>query len=213
MNPSVARHDTPDRGDKHRFLFHAEDSLLLVTGIQERICAAAEPEYRETCLKNSYILTRSAMSLHLPIIVSEQLPERMGKTIETFDSLLTDQPRIEKLMFSCWREGEIRAAIKGQSCKTVIIAGLEAHVCILQTVMDLLCNGYHPVVAMDAVCSRSAYHRQAALEAMAQAGAVLYPTESIVFMLMNTADTPLFDSTLDLLGWDIPPYTYPPKVA
>jgi len=196
-----------------RYLLKPEDTILLVINIQERLYAAMDPCNKEMFLKNCCTLIHTAKELDVPIIVAEQQPERFGKTVDEIEQLIDDVPRIEKISFSCWREGQIRAGIKRTSRKSVVIIGFESHVCVLQTVMDLLYIGYYPVVAMDAVCSRFASHRITALNTMAQAGAVIYPTESIVFMLMEKVDAPFYERILSMLNWDIPPHSHPQEAV
>ncbi len=187
-----------------RYLLKPEDTLLLVLNVQERLFDAMEPCFRDMFLKNSCTLIHTARALNIPILVSEQLPSRFGKTVDEVEHHILDAPKIEKVSFSCWREGQIRAGIKKTLRKTVVVIGIEAHVCVLQTVMDLLNIGYHAVVASDAVCSRFAGHRLTAIDTMSQAGAVIYPAESIVFMLMDKIDAPFYEETLSMLNWDIP---------
>jgi len=187
-----------------KYLLKQEDTILLVLNVQERLFEAMEPCYRDVFLKNTSILIHTAKALDIPILVSEQLPARFGRTVDEIEHMIQDLPRLQKLSFSCWREGQIRAGIKKTMRKTVVVTGIEAHVCVLQTVMDLLHIGYHAVVAPDAVCSRFANHRITAINTMNQAGAVIYPAESIVFMLMDKTDAPFYEDTLSLLNWDIP---------
>lgn len=187
-----------------RYLLKPEDTMLLVLNVQERLFEAMEPCFRDMFLNNACTLIHTAQALHLPILVSEQMPARFGRTVDEIEHHVKDAPKIEKVSFSCWREGQIRAGIKRTLRKTVVVIGIEAHVCVLHTVMDLLNTGYQPVVAPDAVCSRFASHRQTAVNTMSQAGAVIYPAESIVFMLMDKTDAPLYEEILSLLNWDIP---------
>lgn len=175
-----------------KFIFKPEETLLLVIDIQERLHNAMDPEFKTAYIQNSGILIRTAAAFALPIVVSEQYPRGLGPTIPEIDALLKDTPRIEKLYFSCWREETVRSAIERTGRTIVIVIGIETHVCVLQTVMDLLQAGYHPVVATDAVCSRFASDRLTAIDAMAAAGAVAYSTESIAFMLLEQAGTPTF---------------------
>ncbi len=205
MDPIMMDRAAKYGSNAYRFLIKPEDTLLLVINIQEKFLAAMEQDHRQTFLRNNQALIRTAHALDIPIIASEHMPERFGRLASEIDETLGDALRIAKLKFSCWREGRIMAEIKKTSCKTVIVSGMEAHVCVLQSVMDLLVTGHYPIVATDAVCSRFLYHRETAVKAMAQAGAVAYPTEAIVFMLLDTAGTPLFEETLKLLDFRCPP--------
>jgi nicotinamidase-related amidase len=186
----------------YRHLVKPEDTLLLAINLQEGLTACMERRHREAFLRNNRILIMTARALDIPVIACEQLPERFGRTLPEIDALLGNSPRIRKKSFSCWREGEIRAGIKGLDRRTVVVTGIEAHVCVLMTAMDLVSTGHHTLVASDAVCSRRAPDRESALNAMGHAGAAVYPTETIAFMLMEKADTSLCDEAMALMGWD-----------
>jgi isochorismate hydrolase len=174
------------------YLLRAEDCMLLVVDIQQRLHAAMDKGFRETFLKNSLILIQSAQALTLPVLVSEQYPRGLGPTIDEVAAVLQGAPRHEKLHFSCYRDQAIQAALDGQGRKTVVVAGIETHVCVFQTVVDLLMAGYRVVVADDAVCSRREHDRVSALTEMSRAGALVWTTEMIAFMLLEKAGTEAF---------------------
>jgi len=175
-----------------RLFCKSDDCLLLVIDIQQRLYQAMEDAFKDIFIKNSAILIEVADVCNIPIIVSEQYPRGLGKTIDEVEKALPHKKREEKLYFSCYREEPIKTKIDSSGKKTVIVIGIETHVCVLQTVLDLLEADYRVVVATDAVCSRRQHDRLAALNAVADAGAVIYPTETIAFMLMEKAGTPLF---------------------
>lgn len=170
----------------------AEDCMLMVVDIQQRLFAAMEEGFRDTFLKNARILIQAAQGLDLPVVVTEQYSKGLGSTIDEVASVLEGVPRYEKLFFSCYRDRAIQAAVDGLSRKTVLILGIETHVCVFQTVLDLLMAGYRVVVADDAVCSRRAHDRQTALAELGRAGALVYSTEMIAFMLLEKAGTQAF---------------------
>jgi nicotinamidase-related amidase len=173
------------------FIDRAE-CFLMVVDIQERLHAAMEVSFRDRYVKNGIILVETARAFSLPIVVSEQYPRGLGATIDAIAAHLVDVPRRDKLTFSCWRDDAIRDGIQALGKKTAVIAGIETHVCVMQTALDLLAAGYGVVVASDAVCSRSGRDREAALDAMARLGVLVYPTETVSFMLMERAGTPEF---------------------
>lgn len=175
-----------------KFTFKPHETLLLVIDIQERLHQAMEEGLKSAYVKNSGILIKTAQAFGMPILVSEQYPRGLGPTIAEVNALLGEAPKYEKLAFSCWGDEPLRTAIEAAGRKTVIVIGIEAHVCVLQTVLDLLDAGYQPVVATDAVCSRNAADRLTAIQAMSAAGAVAYATESIAFMLLQKAGTQEF---------------------
>jgi nicotinamidase-related amidase len=101
-------------------------------------------------------------------------------------------PRYEKLFFSCYRNENIKKAVKSTGRKTAIISGIETHVCVMQTAIDLLADGYNVVIAADAVCSRRALDRVTSLDALARLNVLIYPAETIAFMLIEKAGTDIF---------------------
>jgi nicotinamidase-related amidase len=176
----------------NNFFIRPDDTALLVIDIQERLFNAMEEGLKPALIKNNAILIKTAQSFGMPVVVSEQYPKGLGPIITEMAELLTGVPKLEKLCFSCFRDEALRKAIVDASKKNIIITGIETHVCVLQTVLDLLNAGFNPVVASDAVLSRNASDRIAATNAMRDAGAVIYPTETISFMLLEKAGTPVF---------------------
>jgi nicotinamidase-related amidase len=169
-----------------------DECIMIVVDIQERLHAAMEDQLKDTYVKNSVILIETAKSCQIPIIVSEQYPKGLGSTIAGASEHLEGIPRYEKLFFSCYRDEGIRKAIKSTGRKTAVIIGIETHVCVMQTALDLFNDGYRVVIADDAVCSRRAHDRITSLDAMARVGVLIYPTETIAFMFMEKAGTDLF---------------------
>jgi isochorismate hydrolase len=169
-----------------------EGCFLMVVDIQERLHAAMEGQFKDTYVKNGVILIETAHACQVPIVVSEQYPKGLGPTIAEAAAHLEGITRHEKLFFSCYRDEGIKKAIKSTGRKTAVIIGIETHVCVMQTAMDLLADGYRVVIASDAVCSRRAHDRVTSLDAMARLGVLIYPTETIAFMFMEKAGTDLF---------------------
>lgn len=176
----------------NKFIIRSDDTALLVIDIQERLFNAMEKELKPALIKNNAILIKTSRAFGMQVVVSEQYPKGLGPTIPEMAELLSDIPRIEKLYFSCFSEESVKKAINDAGKKNIIITGIETHVCVLQTVLDLIDAGYNPVVASDAVLSRNASDRLAAIESMRDAGAVIYPTETISFMLLEKAGTQEF---------------------
>jgi nicotinamidase-related amidase len=169
-----------------------DECFLLVIDIQERLHAAMEDQAKKTYVKNGVILIETAKSCQIPIIVSEQYPKGLGPTIADAAQHLEGIDRHEKLFFSCYRDEGIRKAIRSTGRKTAVIIGIETHVCVMQTALDLLGDGYRVVIASNAVCSRRVHDRVTSLDAMARLGVFVYPTETIAFMFMEKAGTDLF---------------------
>jgi len=171
---------------------HRDECLLVVVDIQERLHAAMHAQSRDSYIRNSAILIETARACGMPVIVSEQYPKGLGPTIADTAAHLEGIPKHEKLFFSCYRDEGMKKAIRSTGRKTAVVAGIEAHVCVFQTALDLMEAGYRVVVACDAVCSRRPEDMNAALDAMARLGVLVYPSETIAFMLIEKAGTDLF---------------------
>jgi len=166
--------------------------MLLVIDVQERLHKVMESEMKDLSVKNTIILLEVARVYGIPLVLTEQYPRGLGKTIDALEVYLRETPHHEKLHFSCYRDDSIRSVLDAHTRNTVIVAGIETHVCVLQTVLDLCEAGYRVFVAGDAVSSRRASDRIMALDLMARAGALVCSTETISFMLMEKAGTDTF---------------------
>ncbi len=176
----------------NRYYIRPEDCMMLVVDIQQKLFNAMQNDFRDVFVKNSTIMLKAARAFEMPIVVTEQYPEGLGNTIDEIDTIIKDIPRFEKLYFSSLRESSIRNEVEGRNRKTVIVIGIEAHVCVYQTVLDLLMSGYRTVVISDAVCSRREHDRLTALSALDNAGAVIISAETAAFMFLEKAGTRMF---------------------
>jgi nicotinamidase-related amidase len=176
-----------------RFHINAQNAALLVIDIQNNLAVAMKKDIYATVEKNTCILISSAIAMNLPIIVTEQYRKGLGSTVEPIISALGEryQP-VEKLHFSCWHEPEIHQKLTTLGKKYIIVAGIESHVCVLQTALDLISNGYHVHVVSDAVCSRYKSDWKSAMQHLRQAGAVVTTTEIVTFQLLHKAGSPEF---------------------
>jgi nicotinamidase-related amidase len=165
-----------------------ERTVLVVLDVQERLFPAMDADHREEVMRNIKVLTASARRLHLPILVTEQYPKGLGHTLpEVADTLGPDTEPIEKVTFSCWTVGAFRLEATG--ARHVVLAGIEAHVCVLMSALDLLAGGYAVHVVADAVTSRTQGSWRLAMDQLRQAGAVVTTTETALFQLLGRADT------------------------
>ena len=144
-------------------------------------------------------LIRCALLLEIPVVGTEQLPEKLGPTSEPFQSLLSAAAMVSKSAFSCCGEPSFMEVLRSTGGRQAILCGIEAHVCVYQTALDLLAEGMDVWVAADAVSSRLPENKALALEAMRGAGAVILPTESILFALLRDAADPQFREVLGLV--------------
>jgi nicotinamidase-related amidase len=124
--------------------------------------------------------------------VTEQYPKGLGKTHSNLRPLLENSPFYEKLSFSCFRQPAFRLELERLHIRDILICGIEAHVCVLQTALDLLENDYRVFVAADAMSSRSSFNYHTGLSLMRDAGAVIGSTETFLFQMLEEAGTDRF---------------------
>jgi len=177
---------------KNKFMLDSAKAVLVVIDVQERLCAAMDANVLALLTKNAGILLESAKELSIPVIYTEQYVKGLGPTLAELKERVPAAPCHEKLTFSCCGNEAFVKQIKDSGRTQIIVTGMETHVCVLQTVIDLLDAGFTVHVVKDAVMSRSNDNRQTAIEAMVLAGAVPTSTESVVFQLLKIAGTESF---------------------
>ena len=168
----------------------SNNTVALVIDIQEKLFPHIDNHDR--MLRNSEILLAGLQVLGIPVIVTEQYPKGLGSTINEIRNLITDFHPIEKLSFSCCGEENFLKTVQGYGKRNIVILGIETHVCVLQTVMDLIERGYQPVIIEDCVSSRKPSDREIALKRMAREGVIITTYESILFELCEVAGTDQF---------------------
>ena len=179
-----------------KYFLGRDEAVLLIVDIQERLVSAMK--YGEKIIRNTNRLISFANNLGIPIIVTEQYPKGLGKTVSDVSNNLGESLTYEKITFSgC--TSEVTSALNGLGRKKIIIAGMETHVCVFQTVRDLLAHDYQVFVVGDAVCSRTKENYQNGLSLMLSMGAVVTNTETVFFDLMKEAGTPLFKELSKLI--------------
>jgi nicotinamidase-related amidase len=175
-----------------------DNSCLILIDMQEKLQKAMSKVSK--CIENQKLLLQTATILKIDSITTEQYPAGLGHTIDELKLLLPENTAIiEKTAFSCCGESAFRTALKSKSRKTLIICGIEAHVCVQQTVLDLLADGYEVIIPADAVSSRNDDNCRLALESMRQAGAFITSSEAIVFALLRDAKHPNFRTISKLI--------------
>jgi len=165
-------------------------SAALIIDIQERLYPFIFENEKLTI--NVSKLIEGLKIIGIPIFITEQYVKGLGPTIEPVATLLGSHPRIEKMAFSCCDEPRVMEGIAVTGKENILIAGIESHVCVLQTVLDLTRNGYHPVVVEDCVSSRHENDKRVAIERMRQEGAIITTSESILFELLRYSGTEQF---------------------
>ncbi|MFC1902057.1 hydrolase [Chloroflexota bacterium] len=162
-----------------------ENAALVVIDIQDRMMRVMND--KERLLQNLQKLVKGMRVLEVPVILTEQYPAGLGPTLPELAQLLPDIRPIEKLSFSCWGEDRFRQELEALKRQQVIIAGIEAHVCVYQTAMDLSRLGYEVHVAADCVSSRETANKEVCLAQMSGAGISLTTTEMALFELLRVA--------------------------
>jgi len=180
-----------------KFQLEREGAVLLVIDIQERLAAVMGD--REKVVANAGRLIAGAKLLGVPVVHSEQYPRGLGPTVPELRAALEPATPVEKLTFDCCGEPSFAPALERAGRSTVIVCGMETHICVLQTVLGLLAQGRIVHVAADAVCSRDPENWRTALEFMRGAGAVITCTETVLFQLLVRAGTPEFKAIQQLV--------------
>ena len=168
------------------------DSVLLLVDFQERLMKAMPEEPRARMLRNATILVQAAGRLGLPVLFSEQYPKGLGSTVQEILDLLPGAEPIEKMVFSCAGVERFRTVVEALGRRTFVLAGIENHVCVLQTALDLAAAGNRVWTARDATCSRTRENWEAGNEVMARAGVTISSTEILVFQWLLTASAEEF---------------------
>jgi len=175
-------------------LLTRDKSQLLIVDVQDRLLDAMSAKSRlvQRCVR----LVQAAKALDIPITVSEQYPQGLGATVESIRWALPNSASImSKVEFSCVKNEPLRDRLhelRRQGRQQVVIAGIEAHVCVMQTAIDLENYGFDAFVVADAVSSRSKTSKRLALARLAKAGADIVDSEMVLFEWLGRASTPEF---------------------
>jgi len=167
-----------------------KDCCLVIVDVQGKL--AQLMHNKDNLFKNIRILIQSAKILDIPILWCQQVPGALGPTAPEISELLKDDRPINKSSFSCAGCDEFNNKLKELTRKQVMICGIETHVCVYQTAIDLLARDYEVEVIADAVSSRTAENKQIGLNKMAAEGAKISCVETALFELLKTAEHPQF---------------------
>ena len=197
--PSLLSTVAPDTTEAARRLLDAAQCALIVVDIQEKLLP---PIFnKEAMVRNSQLLIRLAKILSIPAMVTTQYSKGLGGTVPEIASLLTEVRTIDKVEFSCFGSGEFRSGLKKLpgNRNTVLLCGMEAHICVTQTALGALNDGYLVHVASDAVGSRSEPNWKIGLDRMRDAGAVISSTEMMMYELLRCSGTKEFKELLPFI--------------
>lgn len=173
-------------------------AAVLVIDVQEKLAPAMAPEALARVIKYSKALVGAAGALGMPVLCTEQYVKGLGPTVAELRQALPAPP-MEKVHFSCGADPAIAAALEGTGRRQVLVCGMETHVCVFQTVRDLVAVGYEVHVCAEAVCSRTEEHRRVGLELCREAGAVITTAETAIFDLLHRAATDEFRKVAPLV--------------
>lgn len=173
----------------------ARHGALLVIDLQEKLLAAMKDSALVEA--NAARLVRAAQTLGVPVFATEQYPRGLGPTVPSLAALLPNRP--SKMAFSCCVVPDLIEGLHGRGVRHVALTGLETHVCVLQTAIDLIGMGFAVAVPADAVASRTAIDHEFALRRLELAGAVVSTTEALMFEWTESADSPHFPAIRSLV--------------
>lgn len=181
----------------HSFNAQAAQSLLLVIDIQGKLKPAMQryEQVKQITLQ----LAKAADLLAVPSLITEQYKQGLGETDLQLQQQFKQARYFDKTHFSACKEPGFLQYVAGYERPQIIVVGMEAHVCVLQTCLDLLANGYDVFLVADGVSSRNDLHRDLAIDQLKQAGAVITCAESVIFQWTEVAVTPVFKEILKIV--------------
>jgi len=171
-------------------MLNTANTILIVIDIQGNLYQSMDDKL--FLLENNRKIIRGVSVFDIPLVVTEQTPHKLGPTIPEIGELLNGVAPIAKAGFSCWKHQGFVQTVTSHNRKDILVAGIEAHVCVYQTVMDMLAEGYRVHVVADAVSSRTARNREIGMARMRDAGAAIVSAEMVLFELLQTAESEKF---------------------
>lgn len=178
-------------------LMNAEKSCLMVIDVQQRLLGAMDSARQ--VVSGCKLMMKAAGVLDLPMVVTEQYPDGLGPTVEPLAELAPENAFFSKVHFSSVKNPAIRGKIDELAPESIVIGGIEAHVCVLQTAVDLSEAGYKCFVAADATSSRTAANHALAMQRLRDSGVEIVTSEMVVFEWLGKAGTPEFKELSRLL--------------
>jgi nicotinamidase-related amidase len=181
-----------------KFTLERDKAVLLVIDVQERLVPAMDEKVYKKILRSINLLVQGSKELQLPIVTTEQYPLGLGHTVPELSAACAGGV-VEKVSFGCCGEPNFLQRIKEIGRPQVIVTGMEAHVCVYQTVLGLLAAGYHVHLVRDAISSRNKVDFLAGVENARAAGAVVTTVETALFQMLTTAAAPEFKAVSALV--------------
>lgn len=179
------------------FTLISQESQMMMIDFQEKLLPAINKN--EEITQNVKKLLKSAAVLDIPVKYSEQYPKGLGKTTSEIAKLLPEDSKyFSKLHFSCMAEHGFESFIDSNERKQIIVFGIESHICVFSTVMGMLEKGMNVAVVSDACGSRKQANHEIAMDSLGKAGAIVVPTETVIYQLISESGTPEFKELLPL---------------
>ncbi len=186
------------QGENH-MLIRAADSVLVVIDMQERLVPAMQAP--ALTLKNTRLLLQAADNCSVPTLLTEQYPQGLGPTVPEIAKTASNATIIEKTHFSCWEEASFQDQFRALNKKQAVLAGMEAHICVVQTAASLTEQGFEVFVVSDATASRTLESETACLRRLAASGVHVVTSEMVIFEWLGKAGTPAFKALLPLIKY------------
>ena len=178
-------------------MLNNDNALLLVIDMQEKLVNMLKSD---ECAKNTAKLVQACTKLDIETIITEQYPKGLGNTVEIIKNEVKENAKtLEKTAFSAWKENEIQKTIINSNKKQIIILGIEAHICVYQTAIDLVEAGYEVYFIKDCSASRNKKEFKSGIELMKQFGVKISCLEIILFELLKSSKNPYFKEIQDLI--------------
>jgi len=175
----------------------ANETAMLLVDVQERLFGHIEGH--ELIEKHLLVLLQGLQALDVPIVCNQQYTQGLGETIAPLRAILNETRVYEKRTFSCCQNSDVMEKLQTLNVKRVIVAGVESHVCVLQSALDLLDAEFDVMLCVDAIGSRKHKDHEIALRRMEQEGVKLCTTESVLFELLHSANHPQFKAISSLV--------------
>lgn len=174
-----------------------EETIALIIDAQEKLMPVMTDT--DALEERMNVLIRGLRILEVPMIVTQQYTKGLGMTIPSIRESIGSETYLEKITFSCYDEEEVRRQIKESGCKNVLIFGIESHICVLQTCIDLKDAGYTPILVTDCISSRKSSDKEGAILRALGEGILMTTTEAILFEFTRRAGTPVFKEISKLI--------------
>jgi len=183
----------------HPHFLNLENAALLIIDIQDRLFPLIHEDLQKNMLKNVPILVKTARELKMPVVVTEQYPKGIGRTVKPILDLISGYPVHEKLEFAATETDGFHDVMASLGRRKIVLVGMETHICVYQTTLGLIDLGYDVHLVRDAAGSRTLENYSNGLELAHDAGAIVTNTESVMFQLLKVSGTPEFKKLQQLI--------------